>query len=71
MNSGKNKNWCFAFSWKLRKSLIETLALIVFLVTGHQHANEPVSGLAYRIESFIAVTFVSLDGITGVAGHGD
>jgi len=66
MNPWKSKACSFSISWELCESLVNAHALIILLVTGHQHAYEPVGGLADRVESFFAVASVCFDSIARV-----
>jgi hypothetical protein len=52
--------------WYLRKSLINALSLIIFLIPCHQITNKPIRRLTHRIKSFITIPLISLHRITRV-----
>ena len=66
MNPWKSKACSFSISRELCESLVNAHALIILLITGHQHAYEPVGGLAERVESFFAVASVCFNGSSRV-----
>ena len=51
----------------LCKSLVNALALIIFLISRHQVTNEPVSSLTRWVKSIITVFLISFDSITWVS----